>query len=230
MSSQIPNIEHLIHTVLNDTDATARQQAAADLGKSKDERALELLVHALKDNDLEVRRVAALALAEVEDARAIEELITAFEENGCEEVYLALAIALAELGHIEYLEVALASDHGYMREHTTAALKQYTDGRAVNCLIKALSQDSYWAARALGAIGDQRAVEPLIESLNHPHSSNREVVVSALARLGDARAIEPLKRVCRDETGNLAKEAATAIRIIKLKQEAKVKANKQNAH
>ena len=53
----------------------------------------------------------------------------------------------------------------------------------------------YWAARALGSLGDRRAVEPLIERLQqHPASvDERTALVDALGKLGDVRAIEVLE-------------------------------------
>ncbi len=47
-------------------------------------------------------------------------------------------------------------------------------------------------ARALGRLGDPRAVEPLIEVLERTDSWTRDAAASALGQLGDARAVLPL--------------------------------------
>jgi HEAT repeat protein len=52
------------------------------------------------------------------------------------------------------------------------------------------------AMRALAAIGDKRAVEPMIRLLEHPKSRLR--AVTALGRLGDPRAIPPLLQILGD--------------------------------
>lgn len=49
------------------------------------------------------------------------------------------------------------------------------------------------AARALGQLGDARAVEPLIQALGHSSNAMRKAVVRTLGQLGDDRAVEPLR-------------------------------------
>ena len=48
------------------------------------------------------------------------------------------------------------------------------------------------AVRALGDLGDERAVEPLIGLLSHEDSDIQYYAVQALGDLGDERAVEPL--------------------------------------
>jgi DNA repair photolyase len=71
--------------------------------------------------------------------------------------------------------------------------------RDVNGLIKALKYDDpnvrYDAAKALGRLGDPRAVEPLISALRDVCKSAAE----ALGKIGDSRAIEPLISVLEDK-------------------------------
>ena len=54
------------------------------------------------------------------------------------------------------------------------------------------------AIRALGRIGDRRAVEPLIELLRNSNPDFREAAIGALGDLGDERAIAPLIERVRD--------------------------------
>jgi HEAT repeat protein len=79
---------------------------------------------------------------------------------------------------------------------------------AVPILIEELNNKTncrWWAAAALGAIGDKRAVDPLIASLNSPDrvssglSFSVENAVSALASIGDKRAVEPLINILSNE-------------------------------
>ena len=71
-----------------------------------------------------------------------------------------------------------------------------------------------FAAIALGKIGDERAVLPLIESLgdNHTWSGNPQLL--ALGALGDTRAIDPLHAVLGDEYQEVRKAAAGALDLI----------------
>lgn len=72
------------------------------------------------------------------------------------------------------------------------------DARTVPALLDALQtiRDSYYAgalARALGELGDKRAVEPLIQTLLYAEYV-QEDVPRALGKLKDPRAIEPLRK------------------------------------
>lgn len=48
------------------------------------------------------------------------------------------------------------------------------------------------AAKALGQIGDSRAIEPLLEALKDEDSNVRSSVAVALGEIGDSKAVEPL--------------------------------------
>ena len=70
-------------------------------------------------------------------------------------------------------------------------------------LIKALLGDNDWMIRrdhadALGAIGNARAVEPLIEALGE-NTNVCFVAARALGEIGDVRAVEPLIKALGDE-------------------------------
>lgn len=54
------------------------------------------------------------------------------------------------------------------------------------------------AAKKLGALGNPRAVEPLIAALGDPNVRVRKCAAEALGKIGDARATEPLIRVLED--------------------------------
>ena len=55
------------------------------------------------------------------------------------------------------------------------------------------------AARALGRIGDRRAVEALINALNDDNQTVRLITIRALDKIGDKRSVEPLTNILRDE-------------------------------
>ncbi len=75
---------------------------------------------------------------------------------------------------------------------------------AVPALIKALQDQSnpftrrWEAAKALGAIKDEGAVEPLINAMSDESEVVRRVTAEALGRLGDKRAIPVLKEALKD--------------------------------
>lgn len=67
------------------------------------------------------------------------------------------------------------------------------------------------AVKALGEIGDARAVEPLIVVLEAQDGPIRWKVARALGEIGDARAVEPLIQALADEKGLVRLEAAKAL-------------------
>ncbi|MGD2143790.1 MAG: HEAT repeat domain-containing protein, partial [Anaerolineae bacterium] len=75
----------------------------------------------------------------------------------------------------------------------------------VDGLIRALSYEDdaevrQDAAQALGDLGDQRAVRPLIDALGDDKESVRQAAVTALGHLGDPRAMKPLADVLTEPT------------------------------
>jgi hypothetical protein len=85
---------------------------------------------------------------------------------------------------------------------------------ALEPLIKALGDKDSWgrqiAAKALGKIGDKRAVEPLIKTLKDgnihvrrqprpPYNYYSCSVIQALGDIGDKRAVEPLIKALEDK-------------------------------
>ncbi len=93
------------------------------------------------------------------------------------------------------------------------ALGDIGDVRAVDPLIAAL-KDEYLgrdAAGALGKIGDARAVEPIIASLSAECWKMRQAAAVALGSIGDARAVEPLIATLKDKNGHVRKAAAQAL-------------------
>ena len=69
----------------------------------------------------------------------------------------------------------------------------------------------FHAARALGKLGDLRAVEPLIQALKTEGWVVRESAIWALGELGDLRAVEPLIEALNDENRGLRIDAARAL-------------------
>jgi len=67
------------------------------------------------------------------------------------------------------------------------------------------------SARALGEIGDQRAVEPLIKVLGDKASIVRQHVARALGEIDDKQAVEPLIKVLGDKASIVRQHAARAL-------------------
>ena len=93
---------------------------------------------------------------------------------------------------------------------------------AVDALKEAVLRDAFWgvqaqAARALGSVGSEAALEALIECLSVEHARARRAVAGALGEFRDeppahrgARAVEALERLLREGDASYYVEAAAA--------------------
>ncbi|NVO65897.1 HEAT repeat domain-containing protein [Methanofollis tationis] len=73
------------------------------------------------------------------------------------------------------------------------------------------------AADALGRIGDERAVEPLIAAMKDPDPRVRKKAAWALGQIGDIRGQRPLLEAIRDEDDDVREIASEAYDILKKK-------------
>jgi len=67
------------------------------------------------------------------------------------------------------------------------------------------------AAKALGRIGDRRAVEPLIALLTHKNGGVRGDAAEALGTIGDERAVRPLISLLADPWVSTREKAVEAL-------------------
>ncbi|TET39513.1 MAG: hypothetical protein E3J72_00360 [Planctomycetota bacterium] len=110
-----------------------------------------------------------------------------------------------------------------LRATAASLLGRIGDGRAVTFLLKALSSDGdpdvrKCAARALGAIGRNCPVKPLILALDRDPKV-RGCVVDILGKIDDPRVVEPLIKVVRNEPDwQLRRSAAEALGEIRDKR------------
>lgn len=77
-------------------------------------------------------------------------------------------------------------------------LGQIGDSRVVELLLTLFADKELWpdfrasVAEALGEVGDNRATQPLVESMHTDHLDLRQSIVEALGLIGDKRAVQPL--------------------------------------
>ena len=124
-----------------------------------------------------------------------------------ERVYQSAVRNFEDDVYFEYLGEIIASKFGV--------------GDEVSILISALEDEDRdtqrSAAKALGEIGDVRAVGPLIAALLKQEKEAwvgvmvRSSAAEALGKIGDARAVEPLIHALKDEDDGVRREAAEAL-------------------
>lgn len=193
---------------LSDANAGVRIQAALGLARPGNVRAIKPLALLLNDSDSKVRIAAAESLAKIGDRKALELLIQAMATEDATLKY-RIAMALGGVGRpaLEPLFEALAGSNRQL--HLYAALALVKLGPVtLEGFIKLLNHPDASTrgavVRALGELGERRAVAPLIAALAEPDSYVRYRVTVALAELGDELAIPALERMAQEDEGSLA--------------------------
>jgi HEAT repeat protein len=188
-------IEPLIQA-LNDDHGLVRKSAIEALGKIGDERATEALIAGLNDQDDEIRLSAVNSLKQIGDEHATKLLITVLKDKNTD-VRISAASALGQIGggHAAMALIdALNDKNAKVRESVTYALRKIDDDAiaeisetAVERLIAALkdpvSDIRKVMVRALGQMGDDRALEPLVEALQDESNEVRQSAALALEKL-----------------------------------------------
>ena len=185
-----------VGTCLTEPDLSIQESASAILAAIADERVLAPLIKALLSGDWIVRMHAAKALGRVRNADTVEPLIPLLQDT-VKAVREEAVAALAAIGDaaIPSLVTALRHEDWLVRLHAVESWGKAQAKRAVEPLLSVLfnDQDSAVredAVRALGEIGDPRAVEYLFTAMREPRL--RTLAVEALGRIGDARAVPVL--------------------------------------
>ncbi len=197
--------------LLRDDDPYVRWSAAIGLGELADKRAVENLIQALNDSNVTVVQRVILSLGRIGDGQAVEPLIS-FLGHEQPEVANFAAAALGELKDeraIEPLLDVIKNAERVGRSINVQMIHFYT-GRKV----------SYWsigdhsvrlgAIHALGMIGDQRAIEPLIGLLASLDTNIRASAVQALGILGDRRTVEPIENILQEDQDESVRAAAAS--------------------
>lgn len=199
----------LIEALLVDSDEEVRWKAAAALGRLKDDRGVDALITALNDVSWAVRRNATIALGDIGNEKGYEPLLNSLTDPDWH-VRKYAAIALGKIGDeraIKPLVNTLKDTDGDVRRKSIIALGKIGKP-AVGELLKSFDNDD-WHLRSqiavvLGKIKDERAVEPLIDSLYNSRYKNqnkyvRGRIIEALGNIGDERAVDALINALDDQ-------------------------------
>ncbi len=187
-----------VAALLDDVDAKIRQKAAATLFELHSKDVLVQLGRALeREHDEETMRWESLAIAR--GGGAIDARVTALAAGADVEWARRAALVLAERGdpaHAAVLATWLSSgEAGFARDREiVAALGAAKATAAVPTLLAALHDLRLrpYAADALGAVGDKKAIPELLKTLtDERYVSVRVHEARALAALGAGDAMLP---------------------------------------
>ena len=231
-------------------------RAARALGAIGDQSAVEPLLELLKDPELEARVGAVLALGKFKLPNTFDNMADLLLEDPEIEARQAAAKALGETGHpqaIPYLMLALRDSFWwYEREQEADVLLKAIEGMgtmAIDTLLEALNDNEgtvrKYAARLLGNIGDNRAIEALgmtlydthfevgqaaaeslagfgaaglkilAEALHHPEAWLRQHAITGLTLSGDKRIVPPILETLNDPEREVQKQAIQSLGELK---------------
>ena len=166
-------VEPLIFLLLN-LDERVRKIVSTALGK----QAVEPLLEILKSKSDFVRKQSAIALGELRDERAVKPLIQMLEDEQ-DYVRCGVSTALGNLGDeraVEPLIQLLEDEDNSEQSSATTPIRIAKPPDYKNEVRRIV-------ATALGNLGDERAVEPLIQLLEDEDISLRNKVAIALIKL-----------------------------------------------
>ncbi|MCC2640209.1 MAG: uncharacterized protein K0S45_622 [Nitrospira sp.] len=186
-------------TCLADPALHVQEAASAILASIADSRVFDPLVAALRSHDWIVRMHAAKALGRIGEPQAVPVLMPLLQDK-VKAVREEASSALAAIGSAAVSPLLLALEHEewLVRLHAVEALGKLKSSDAVDPLLRTLFNDRDSAiredvVRALGVIGDARAVDYLVTVMKEP--TLRLLAVEALGHIGDRRAVPLLRRV-----------------------------------
>lgn len=181
---------------LQDVNLTVQESASSILATIGDSRVVDVLTGALASPDWIVRMHAAKGLGRIADPRAVPAMMPLLQDK-VKAVRVEIAGALAHIGQaaVPCLVEALHSREWLIKLHAIEALSKMKSPETVEPLLFVLFNDPDTAVRtdavrALGDIGDARAVDFLFTALND--LDVRSVAVEALGKIGDRRAVPVL--------------------------------------
>jgi hypothetical protein len=206
--------------IMQDESEQSRRGAVEVLNVVGDTNAIKDLLVALKDKDWWVRARAADALGAIGGPKVIDAVLELLSSE--DEFLRRSAVEILNTAKdpraFEHLLAASADPDWWVRERAIDALASLRDKRAVPYLVRLLDADEKTAQasiRALRAIGDPQAVEPLLAKLSSTDDLTQREAIEALAALAtgahaDAvanglRRFVPATTAGRDSAANLAR-------------------------
>jgi serine/threonine-protein kinase len=202
--------------LLRDQEPTIQLKAKDLLLKLGDPQTPAHLAELLQDDAEPVRQRAVEILKSVATPEGLQRLLMTFQDTA--EPVRARAIAtLGGLGGPKLLDAVLPllkAGEGFVRGCAVEITKWAKDGRAFDDLVAALEDLDMTvkerAAAALAALGDRRAVAPLLRLLEQ-EPQVALIAVRALVALHDRQAIRPLLTRLQSADATMSRELLHAL-------------------
>lgn len=197
-------------------DRTRREYVIASLGTLQAKEAIPVITAALHDADFSRRYIAAWALGQIGDVTTIPELIKALDDDN-NDVRRYATRSLIRFNH-----KAVAPLLGYLptagprgEAGAIRALGDIGDARALNALLKLTPGSNRGEVfMALGKLKDKRAENALISGLQDDNWRNRMNAAMALGPLGGPAAAAALRPVLEDPVMVVREWAARSLEMV----------------
>ncbi|PLX96746.1 MAG: hypothetical protein C0621_01385 [Desulfuromonas sp.] len=191
-----------LHALLLDQPWYVVRNAVAIVGEIRDPSSVTPLCTVTMHADVRVRRETVRALTRIGGREASDALLATLQNDDAE-LRPQLLLALGATKTVEAVPLLLSQ---LLRSDPWH--KRFEDRKA---LIK-----------ALGEIGDEEAVEPLLKLLatkrwwgRSRHNELRAAAALALGEIGQQQAFEGLEAACSDHSPSVARAASQAVRILR---------------
>ncbi len=183
--------KHLIGALKSENEYS-RRAAVEVLNEVGDSNAIKDLLGALKDDDWWVRSRATDALAKIGGPRVVDAVLELIKdpEESIRRAAIEIINSTKDERAVKFLMEATSDPDWWVRERAADALAEIGDTRAVPALLGMLGSEAKSipvALRAIAALGDHKAIDPVAAVLSRPEKDIRIEAVRALARLADER-------------------------------------------
>lgn len=216
------SFEDLIANLKSPT-AKTRQEAAAELGKSRRREAVAPLSALVRDPEARVRLEVVRALRTLRDPSAVPALVTSLQDGDPkirEEAISTLVEIYADRergGPIDRFLQAFSDEY----ERTSVAPYTEVDASVFRGLVRTLRDEEKGireeSAYAIGILGGGDVTAELVTALQDPESSVRAAAATALGKVGRAEQGKALIPLLADASATVRNRALQAIGVLRVR-------------
>jgi HEAT repeat protein len=205
---------------LKSPNAKTRQEAAAELGKSRRREAVLPLAAAVRDTEPKVRLEVVRALRELRDLAGVPSLVSALQDGDAkvrEEAIGALVEVYAERPRSTPLDA-------FSDEYDRAQVPPFTavEASVFEGLARTLKDEEKGireqSALAIGILGGSAVVGDLVVAVQDPDAGVRGAVATAVGKVGSAEDGKALIPLLADESEGVRKRALKAIGVLRVRE------------